>query len=90
MLPINLKAAPNKVFAKVIEKTEKQLESGIILTGESVNQVMQDLRRAEVISSGVDFVKDGQVVVYLRYSGTDIGEEYIILDHTDILGTEVR
>ena len=40
MTPIN-----RKIVAEVIEKEEKVLASGLILSGEAVNQAMEDMRQ---------------------------------------------
>lgn len=82
-------ALNGKVIAEVLEKEEKQLESGIILTGESVNQQMEDFRRAKVISSDFSQVQPGDIVIYLRFAGSPAGEEIIVLDTTDILAKEI-
>lgn len=85
IIPIN-----GKVIAKVLEKEEKTLESGIVLVGESVNQAMSDLRQAEVLSADSILLTKGEIVYYLRFVGTPLGDEFIILDEKDIIGKEPR
>lgn len=73
---------------------EKTTKSGIVLPGSEKEKPQQ----AEVIAVGpggvVDGkevtmqVKSGQVVIYSKYSGTEVkldGEEYIVVKQNDIL-----
>lgn len=89
MFPTNLQPRPGLIYGEIIEKAEKVLDSGIILTGAAVDQGMDDMRRAKVISSGVDFVQPGDVIIYTRFVGTPVGETVIFLEEKDILAKEV-
>ena len=83
----------DRVVLKQLEAEEKT-KSGIILA----SSAQEKPQEAEVIAVGpggiVDGkevemqVKEGQKVIYSKYSGTDVkldGEEYIIVRQSDIL-----
>lgn len=83
----------DRVVLKQLEAEEKT-KSGIILT----SSAQEKPQEAEVVSVGpggnVDGkevtmqVKEGQKVIYSKYSGTDVkldGEEFIIVKQSDIL-----
>ena len=83
----------DRVVLKQLE-AEETTKSGIVLPGQSKEKPQQ----AEVIAVGpggvIDGkevkmqVKEGQKVIYSKYSGTDVkldGEEYIIVRQDDIL-----
>lgn len=82
-------ARPGKVIGQILEKTEKVLDSGIILQGSAVDKAMDDLRRCQVLTSGISDIAAGDTLIYLRFSGTPVGEEIVILDESDILATEL-
>ena len=75
-------------------KAEETTKSGIVLPG----QAQEKPQQAEVVAVGpggmvdgkevVMQVKEGQKVIYSKYSGTEVkleGEEYIIVRQNDIL-----
>ena len=83
----------DKVVLKVIKEEEKT-KSGIILTGEAKEKPQQ----AEVVAVGPGGIVDGEevkmqvkvgdIVIYSKYSGTDVtleDEDYIIVSQSDIL-----
>ncbi|GAB6159706.1 co-chaperone GroES [Howardella ureilytica] len=83
----------DKVVLKAIKEEEKT-KSGIILTGEAKEKPQQ----AEVVAVGPGGIVDGEevkmqvkvgdIVIYSKYSGTDVtleDEDYIIVSQSDIL-----
>ena len=83
----------DRVVLKQVE-AEETTKSGIVLPGQNKEKPQQ----AEVIAVGpggvvdgkevVMQVKEGQKVIYSKYSGTEVkldGEEYIIVKQSDIL-----
>ena len=77
-----------RALVKVVER-EETTESGIVLP----DTAKEKPQTAEVVAVG-EFengvkVNEGDVVVFAKYSGTEIkldGEDYMILDADDILG----
>ena len=72
------------------EEAEEKTASGIILTGNA--KEAPAWAKVVAVGPGTDDVKmevkKGDKVLYKRYAGTDIkldGEEYILMDHKDIL-----
>ena len=73
---------------KIVER-EEQTASGIVLP----DTAKEKPQTAEVVAVG-EFedgikVSEGDVIVFAKYSGTEIsleGEDYMILDADDILG----
>lgn len=87
---LNFMVRNNKVLAEVLEKEEKTLASGIVLTGSAVDKVMEDIRRARVLKSDIPDIKEGDVIVYLRFVGTPLNDgKMIVLDDSDIFGIEI-
>lgn len=81
-----IKPINDRVLIKKPEKTN-ELESGIILPDDAGTENNQ---KGEIIAIGekVEYVKNGQNVIYNKYSGTELhvdDGEYIILDEKDIL-----
>ncbi|MCI5863074.1 MAG: co-chaperone GroES [Lachnospiraceae bacterium] len=83
----------DKVVLKAIKEEEKT-KSGIILTGEAKEKPQQ----TEVVAVGPGGIVDGEevkmqvkigdIVIYSKYSGTDVtleDEDYIIVSQSDIL-----
>lgn len=86
----NAKALNKKIIAEVLEKEEKTLSSGIILTGSSVDGAMDDFRRARVISSGSELIREGDIIIYLRFVGSPAGDSIIILEENEVLAKEIN
>ncbi|MBX6762393.1 MAG: co-chaperone GroES [Rubrobacteraceae bacterium] len=85
---MKFKPLGERALVKLVEREEKT-ESGIVLP----DTAKEKPQTAEVVAVGEfeDGVKvnPGDVVVFAKYSGTEIkldGEEYMILDADDILG----
>ncbi|MEM1988453.1 MAG: co-chaperone GroES [Candidatus Woesearchaeota archaeon] len=84
---MKLKALGDRVILKVIEQKEKKLPSGLYVPETAQEKSIE----AEVIDIGEDEsikVKPGDIVVYDKYSGTEIeidNEKYLIIKYKDIL-----
>jgi chaperonin GroES len=77
----------DRALVRVVEREEKTA-SGIVLP----DTAKEKPQTAEVVAVGEDDdvkVSEGDVIVFAKYSGTEIsldGEDYMILDADDILG----
>ncbi len=85
---MKFKPLGERALVKVVER-EETTPSGIVLP----DTAKQKPQTAEVVAVGQfeDGVKvnEGDVIVFAKYSGTEItldGEDYMILDSDDILG----
>ncbi|MCA3749037.1 MAG: co-chaperone GroES [Rubrobacter sp.] len=84
---MKFKPLGERALVKLVEREEKT-PSGIVLP----DTAKEKPQTAEVIAVGdaEDIkVKEGDIVVFAKYSGTEIslnGEDYMILDADDILG----
>ncbi len=87
-MAVNFKPLGERALVKLVEREEKTA-SGIVLP----DTAKEKPQTAEVVAVG-EFengikVNSGDVVVFAKYSGTEIkldGEDYMILDAEDILG----
>ncbi|MDQ4000042.1 MAG: co-chaperone GroES [Actinomycetota bacterium] len=85
---MKFKPLGERALVKVVER-EETTQSGIVLP----DTAKQKPQTAEVVAVG-QFenevkVNEGDVIVFAKYSGTEItldGEDYMILDSDDILG----
>jgi len=85
---VKFKPLGERALVKVVER-EETTPSGIVLP----DTAKQKPQTAEVVAvgqfeNGVN-VNEGDVIVFAKYSGTEItldGEDYMILDSDDILG----
>jgi len=85
---MKFKPLGERALVKVVER-EQQTASGIVLP----DTAKEKPQTAEVVAVG-EFedgikVSEGDVIVFAKYSGTEIsleGEDYMILDADDILG----
>jgi chaperonin GroES len=85
---MKFKPLGERALVQVVER-EQQTESGIVLP----DTAKEKPQTAEVVAigqfeNGVK-VNEGDVIVFAKYSGTEInldGEDYMILDADDILG----
>ena len=85
---MKFKPLGERALVKVVER-EETTQSGIVLP----DTAKQKPQTAEVVAvgqleNGVK-VNEGNVIVFAKYSGTEItldGEDYMILDSDDILG----
>ena len=85
---MKFKPLGERALVKVVEREEKTA-SGIVLP----DTAKEKPQTAEVVAVGQfengNKVSQGDVVVFAKYSGTEItldGEDYMILDADDILG----
>jgi len=83
---MNFKPLGDRVLVERVEETNTTA-SGIIIP----DNAKEKPSRAKVIavSSEVEDVKEGDVVVFGKYSGTELvleGKEYLVLETSDILG----
>lgn len=86
-----MRVVGNRIIGKVLEEVERKTKSGIFLAGESQETATNKLYRAEVISSRIDGVTAGEIIVYSRFNGTPfehLGEKHVILDDKDVLYIE--
>ncbi len=85
---MKFKPLGERALVKIVER-EEQTASGIVLP----DTAREKPQTAEVVAVG-EFedgikVSEGDVIVFAKYSGTEInleGEDYMILDADDILG----
>ncbi len=84
---MKFKPLGERALVKMIER-EQQTESGIVLP----DTAKEKPQTAEVVAVGESEevkVSEGDVIVFAKYSGTEIrlnGDDYMILDAEDILG----
>ena len=83
---MNFKPLGDRVLVERVEETNTTA-SGIIIP----DNVKEKPSQAKVVavSSEVEDVKEGDVVVFGKYAGTDLaleGKEYLVLETSDILG----
>ena len=84
---MKFKPLGERALVRVVEREEKTA-SGIVLP----DTAKEKPQTAEVVAVGDDDdvkVSQGDVIVFAKYSGTEIsldGEDYMILDADDILG----
>ena len=84
---MNFRPLGERALVKLIER-EQTTASGIVLP----DTAKEKPQTAEVVAVGDSEevqVKKGDVIVFAKYSGTEIsleGEDYMILDSDDILG----
>ena len=85
---MRFKTLGERALEKIVER-EQTTESGIVLP----DTAKEKPQTAEVVAVG-EFengvkVSEGDVIVFAKYSGTEIsleGDDYMILDADDILG----
>ena len=85
---MKFKPLGERALVRIVER-EETTASGIVLP----DTAKEKPQTAEVVAVGQfeDWVKvsDGDVIVFAKYSGTEIsleGDDYMILDADDILG----
>ena len=84
---MKFKPLGERALVKMIER-EQQTESGIVLP----DTAKEKPQTAEVVAVGESEevkISEGDVIVFAKYSGTEIrlnGDDYMILDAEDILG----
>lgn len=86
---MKFKPLGERALVKMVEESEQTTASGIVLP----DTAKEKPQTAEVVAVG-EFengikVSEGDVIVFAKYSGTEIkleGEDYMILDAEDILG----
>ncbi|HLL56681.1 MAG TPA: co-chaperone GroES [Rubrobacteraceae bacterium] len=85
---MKFKPLGERALVKMVER-EQTTESGIVLP----DTAKEKPQTAEVVAVGQFedgiVVNEGDVIVFAKYSGTEIkldGEDYMILDGDDILG----
>lgn len=93
---MNFKPLGDRALVKIVER-EEQTPSGIVLP----DTAKEKPQTAEVVAIGEGNLDDkgqrvpldfgqGDVIVFAKYSGTEIsleGEDYLILEGRDVLGT---
>jgi len=83
---MNFKPLGDRVLVERIEE-KNTTASGIIIPDNAKEKPLQ--AKVIAVSSEVEDVKEGDVVVFGKYSGTELvleGKEYLVLDTSDILG----
>ncbi len=84
---MKFKPLGERALVRIVEREEKTA-SGIVLP----DTAKEKPQTAEVVAVGDDDdvkVSEGDVIVFAKYSGTEIsldGEDYMVLDADDILG----
>lgn len=77
---MNFKPNVGKVLIK--KYSDAKTESGIILT----DQKHPIKGTVEAVGEGVKNYKEGDVVYFIKYAGTDIKDDYVVMSKDDILG----
>ncbi|SFV50329.1 Heat shock protein 60 family co-chaperone GroES [hydrothermal vent metagenome] len=83
---MNFKPLGDRVLVERVEETNTTA-SGIIIPDNAKEKPSEG--KVLAIGSEVEDVKEGDVVVFGKYSGTELvldGNEYLVLDVSDILG----
>jgi chaperonin GroES len=83
---MNFKPLGDRVLVERVEETNTTA-SGIIIPDNAKEKPSQ--AKVVAVSSEVEDVKEGDVVVFGKYSGTELaleGKEYLVLEISDILG----
>ena len=83
---MNFKPLGDRVLVERVEETNTTA-SGIIIPDNAKEKPSE--AKVLAIGSDVEDVKEGDVVVFGKYSGTDLvldGKDYLVLEVSDILG----
>ena len=84
---MNLQPLGDRLIVEILEE-EETTASGIVLPDTAKEK--PQTARVVAVGEGEDVkVSEGDVIVFAKYSGTEIsldGEDYMILDADDILG----
>ncbi len=83
---MNFKPLGDRVLVERVEETNTTA-SGIIIPDNAKEKPSEG--KVLAVGSDVEEVKEGDVVVFGKYSGTDLvldGNEYLVLEVSDILG----
>ncbi len=83
---MNFKPLGDRVLVERVEETNTTA-SGIIIPDNAKEKPSEG--KVLAIGSDVEDVKEGDVVVFGKYSGTELvldGKEYLVLEVSDILG----
>lgn len=83
---MGFKPLANRVLIERQEETNTTA-SGIIIPGNAKEKPLQG--KVKAVGSDAEGIKDGDTVVFAKYSGTEItvdNKEYLILSSDDILG----
>ena len=83
---MNFKPLGDRVLVERVEETNTTA-SGIIIPDNAKEKPSEG--KVLAIGSDVEEVKEGDVVVFGKYSGTELvldGNEYLVLEVSDILG----
>ncbi|QOP45228.1 co-chaperone GroES [Sulfurimonas paralvinellae] len=83
---MNFKPLGDRVLVQRVEETNTTA-SGIIIPDNAKEKPSE--AKVVAVSSEVEDVKVDDIVVFGKYSGTDLtldGKEYLVLDTSDILG----
>ena len=83
---MNFKPLGDRVLVERVEETNTTA-SGIIIPDNAKEKPSEG--KVLAIGSDVEEVKEGDIVVFGKYSGTELvldGNEYLVLEVSDILG----
>ena len=83
---MNFKPLGDRVLVERVEETNTTA-SGIIIPDNAKEKPSEG--KVLAIGSDVEEIKEGDVVVFGKYSGTELvldGNEYLVLEVSDILG----
>lgn len=72
----------NRAIGLRLDEDEVKTSSGFILTG-SAAEKERNMRKAEVVSSNIDGLEPGDIVLYSKLFGTPY-KEFIIFDEKDV------
>ncbi len=87
-MPEKIKPLRDHVLVKIV-KQNKRTQSGIVLPESAHEEKPQTGEVVAVGESSEIKVKKGQLVIFAKYSGTEIkikNEDYLILKNEDLLG----
>ncbi len=83
---MNFKPLGDRVLVERVEETNTTA-SGIIIPDNAKEKPSEG--KVLAIGSDVEEVREGDIIVFGKYSGTELvleGKEYLVLDVSDILG----
>jgi len=83
---MNFKPLGDRVLVERVEETNTTA-SGIIIPDNAKEKPSEG--KVLAIGSDVEEVKEGDIVVFGKYSGTELtldGKEYLVIDVSDLLG----
>lgn len=86
---MKFKPVGDRVLVRPVEQQEEKTESGIVLPDTATKERQQTAEVVSVGDSAEANVSEGNLVVFARYSGTEIrldNESHMVLNSDELLG----